>query len=252
MTGRVQGKVALVTGAASGIGLGCAERLAEEGAAVFLTDLQVEAGEAAAAAIRDRGGEAVFLQHDVASEEAWARVIGEVRTRKGGLDILVNNAGVAIGGPIVDTTLEAWRRLTSINIDGVFLGIKHGLPLMREGGRGGSIINMSSIAGLKGIGGQAGYSATKGAVRLLSKAVAMECANARDGVRVNSVHPGLIDTPIYGAARERLDEMSERLVPLGVKGEVSDIASAVLWLASDESRYVTATEVVVDGGFVNR
>jgi NAD(P)-dependent dehydrogenase (short-subunit alcohol dehydrogenase family) len=258
MTGRVQGKVALVTGGASGIGRGCAETLAAEGAAVVITDVQDDKGAEVAAAIAKAGGRCEYLRHDVTDEAAWEGVIGQVKARHGRLDILVNNAGIGIGGSILEMTLADWRKQTAVNLDGVFLGVKHAIPLMRVSGDGGSIVNMSSVAGLKGAATLAGYCATKGGVRLFTKAVAMECANAKDGIRVNSVHPGLIETPIWlsilnpgnpGAnAPPDLDAISTMAVPLGVKGYPQDIANGVLWLASDESRYVTGAELVIDGG----
>jgi NAD(P)-dependent dehydrogenase (short-subunit alcohol dehydrogenase family) len=257
MAGRVEGKVALVTGGASGIGRGCAERLAAEGAAVVISDLQDHKGAEVVEAITAAGGTASFLRHDVTDEDAWIQVVGEVRKRHGRLDILVNNAGIGLGGSVLEMPLADFRRQTAVNVDGVFLGCKHGIPLMRQGD-GGSIINMSSVAGLKGAPSLAGYCATKGAVRLFTKAVAMECANAQDHIRVNSVHPGIIETPIWlsivnpqtpGAnAPPDLDAMSTLAVPLGVKGYPQDIANGVLWLASDESRYVTGAELVIDGG----
>ena len=261
MAGRVEGKVALVTGGASGIGRGCAERLAQEGATVVVTDLQDDKGAQTVEAIRAMGGKASYLHHDVTSEHAWIDVIAAVKATHGRLDILDNNAGIGIGGSVLTMTLADFQKQTAVNLDGVFLGVKHSIPLMRENG-GGSIINMSSVAGLKGSAILAGYCATKGGVRLFTKAVAMECAAAKDGVRVNSVHPGIIETPIWdtivgtgevgdnarpprGAA---LDAMSAEGVPLGVKGYPEDIANGVLWLASDESRYVTGAELVIDGG----
>jgi NAD(P)-dependent dehydrogenase (short-subunit alcohol dehydrogenase family) len=262
MAGRVAGKVALVTGGASGIGRGCAERLAAEGATVAVTDVQDAAGAETVAAVTAAGGKAWYLHHDVTDEAAWERVIAEVKAREGRLDILVNNAGIAISASVVEMSLSDWRRQTAVNLDGVFLGVKHAIPLMRASGDGGSIINMSSVAGLKGSANLAGYCATKGGVRLLTKAVAMECANAKDGVRVNSVHPGIIETPIWmsivssaapGAnAPPDLDALSSMAVPLGVKGYPQDIANGVLWLASDESRYVTGAELVIDGGLTVR
>ncbi|MCR5877051.1 SDR family NAD(P)-dependent oxidoreductase [Phenylobacterium sp. J367] len=256
MAGRVQGKVALVTGGASGIGRGCAERLAQEGAIVVVTDLQDLKGDETVAAIRQAGGQADYLHHDVTDEQAWVDVVAQLKAKHGRLDILVNNAGIGLGGPILEMTLKDFQRQTAVNLDGVFLGVKHTIPLMREGG-GGSIINMSSVAGLKGAPGLAGYCATKGGVRLFTKAVAMECAAAKDGIRVNSVHPGIIETPIWTTvmggqpgvnAPPDLDAMSELAVPLGVKGVPLDIANGVLWLASEESRYVTGAELVIDGG----
>jgi len=252
--GRVEGKVALVTGGASGIGRGCAETLAREGATVVVTDLQDDKG---AALARELGNKAAYLHHDTTKEEDWVAVIGEIDQRFGRLDILVNNAGIAIGSPSITTmSLADWQKQQAVNVEGVFLGIKHALPLMRKAGNGGSIINMSSVAGLKGAPTLAAYCATKGAVRLFTKAVAMECANEKDGVRVNSVHPGIIETPIWISIASMsgsneppdLDAMSTQAVPLGVKGVPADIANGVLWLASDDSRYVTGAELVIDGG----
>jgi NAD(P)-dependent dehydrogenase (short-subunit alcohol dehydrogenase family) len=198
MTGQVQGKVALVTGGASGIGAAVAESLAREGASVAVTDIDDLRGPEVVAGIKKAGHEAVFLHQDVTSEPRWIEVVTDVEKRFGRLDILVSNAGIGIAVPsITDMSLADWRRQTAINLDGVFLSVKHGLPLMRRTG-GGSIIMMSSLAGLRGAAGLSGYSATKGGVRLFAKAVAMECASVGDGIRVNSVHPGIIDTPIWG------------------------------------------------------
>ena len=262
MTGRVDGKVALVTGGSSGIGRGCSEKLAAEGAFVVVTDIQDAMGADVVAGIKAAGGRAEYLHHDVTEEGQWEAVVGKVRERHGRLDFLVNNAGIGIGGSILTMTLADWRRQTAINLDGVFLGTKHSIPLMRASGDGGSIVNISSVAGLKGSASLAGYCATKGGVRLFTKSVAMECANAKDGIRVNSVHPGLIETPIWltvgqavnPGANEApdLDAMSALAVPLGVKGLPEDIANGVLWLCSSESRYVTGQEVVIDGGLTIR
>jgi NAD(P)-dependent dehydrogenase (short-subunit alcohol dehydrogenase family) len=260
MPGRVQGKVALVTGGASGIGRGCAERLAAEGAVVVITDVQDAKGAEVVAAIKQAGGKCEYLHHDVTDEAAWEDVVGQVKKAHGRLDVLVNNAGIAVNAPIDTMSLADWRRQQAVNLDGVFLGTKHAIPLMRAGG-GGSIVNMSSVAGLKGSPGLAGYCATKGGVRLFTKAVAMECAQAKDGIRVNSVHPGIIETPIWlnvvpaaggTNAPPDLDALSTMAVPLGVKGFPEDIANGVLWLASDESRYVTGAELVIDGGLTIR
>jgi NAD(P)-dependent dehydrogenase (short-subunit alcohol dehydrogenase family) len=262
MAGRVEGKVALVTGGASGIGRGTAERLAQEGATVVLTDIQDALGEEVAAGIARSGGKAEYRHHDVTDEQQWKDVVGGVADRHGRLDILVNNAGIGIGGPILEMELSDWRRQIAINLDGVFLGVKHGIPLMRRSGDGGSIVNISSVAGLKGSPSLAGYCATKGGVRLFTKAVALECANAKDGIRVNSIHPGLIETPIWLTVGNAinpgmnempdLDAMSAMSVPLGVKGVPADIANGVLWLCTDEARYVTGLELVIDGGLMLR
>jgi NAD(P)-dependent dehydrogenase (short-subunit alcohol dehydrogenase family) len=198
MAGRVEGKVALVTGGASGIGRGCAEALAREGATVIISDVQDDKGPGVAAEIVAAGGSCDYLHHDVTSEDAWVDTMAEIDRRHGRLDVLVNNAGIGLGSPSITTmTLADWRRQQAVNVEGVFLGCKHGLLLMRKAGNGGSIINMSSVAGLKGSALLAAYCATKGAVRLFTKSVAMECAQVKDGVRVNSVHPGIIETPIW-------------------------------------------------------
>jgi NAD(P)-dependent dehydrogenase (short-subunit alcohol dehydrogenase family) len=263
MAGRVAGKVALVTGGASGIGQACALRLAQEGAMVVVTDIQDALGAAAVAAITARceargdGGGARFLHHDVTREQDWIDVIDDVRARHGRLDVLVNNAGIGIACSIVEMSLTDWQRQQAVNLDGVFLGIKHGIPLMRAGG-GGSIINVSSVAGLKGSPRLAAYNATKGGVRLLTKGVALECAQERWNIRVNSVHPGVIDTPIWtkvapggfdpGANEVDVEALAQAMVPGGVAGLPRDIANGVLFLASDESAYVTGSELVIDGG----
>jgi NAD(P)-dependent dehydrogenase (short-subunit alcohol dehydrogenase family) len=259
MTGQVAGKVALVTGGASGIGAAVAELLAREGASVAVTDVDELGGPEIVAGIRKAGGEAVFLPQDVTSEARWIEVVADVEKRYRRLDILVSNAGIGIAVPsITDMTLEDWRRQNAINLDGVFLSVKHCLPLMRKTG-GGSIIMMSSLAGLRGAAGLSGYSATKGGVRLFAKSVAMECASVGDGIRVNSVHPGIIDTPIWGkiptgaAGRGQNapidpEERAKVATPLGRAGQAAEIASGVLYLASDASSYVTGTELVIDGG----
>lgn len=255
--GQVQGKVALVTGAASGIGAACAGTLAREGARVVLTDLDDAGGEALAARLRAAGGEAQYLHQDVTEEARWAEVVAETERRFGRLDILVANAGIAIMVQTVDMTLAQWRQQMAVNVDGVFLSVKYAIPAMRRAG-GGSIIMISSVAGLRGSAGLAGYSATKGAVRLFAKSVALECAGARDGIRVNSVHPGIITTAIWekmpagadGGRNAPLDpnQIAAAGVPLGEAGRPEDIADGVLFLASDASRHMTGAELVIDGG----
>ena len=259
MADRVKGKIALVTGGASGIGRGSALLLAKEGATVVVSDIQDDMGKDTVTAIKKAGGDAIYLRHDVANEDAWVSVIGEIKNRFGKLHVLVNNAGIAVAGPILTMTLADWRRQESINLDGVFLGVKHGVPLMKESG-GGSIVNISSVAGLKGSANLAGYCATKGGVRLFTKAAAMEFAG--DGIRVNSVHPGIIETPIWlgivpgaglpGANAPDLDMIAQNAVPLAKKGIPDDIAAGVLYLASEESRDVTGSELVIDGGLMTR
>ncbi len=250
--GRVSGKVALVTGGASGIGRGCALTLGREGASVILTDVQAK-GEETAAEIRKAGGKARFQMQDVTSEGEWNAVIAGIEKQEGRLDVLVNNAGIAVGGMVTELTLEDFRRQMAVNVDSVFLGTKASLPLMRKG-KGGSIVNISSVAGLRGAPRLSAYCASKGAVRLFTKAVALECGLMKDGIRVNSVHPGIIDTPIWGQVipgsnePPDLDAISALRVPMGRKGVPADIANAVLFLASDDSSYMTGEEVVVDGG----
>ena len=257
MGDRVSGKVAIVTGGASGIGAACSKRLAAAGASVVVTDIQDGLGKDVVAEIESTGGTAEFLPHDVTSEEAWISVVRSVMDQHERLDVLVNNAGIAIGASIIVMSLADWQRQQAINLDGVFLGVKHCIPPMRDTG-GGSIINRSSVAGLKGSARLAAYNATKGGVRLLTKGGALECAQNRWNVRVNSVHPGIIETPIWetiGAGGlspdgEPLDipAMAEVAVPTGVLGRPTDIANGVLFLASDDASYITGTELVIDAG----
>jgi NAD(P)-dependent dehydrogenase (short-subunit alcohol dehydrogenase family) len=257
MAGRVSGKIALVTGGASGIGKASAARLAAEGASVIITDVDDNLGQSTAKEIQETGGVAEYLHHDVASEAEWEAVITHLHEVSGGLNILVNNAGIGIGGSLLEMSLDDWHRQQAINLDGVFLGLKHGIALMKESG-GGSIINMSSVAGLKGSPALAAYCATKGGIRLLTKGAALECAQKGWGVRVNSVHPGIIDTAIWtkinpdyleeGANAVDIDAMAELGVPMGVPGKPQDIANGVLFLASDDSSYMTGSELVIDGG----
>jgi NAD(P)-dependent dehydrogenase (short-subunit alcohol dehydrogenase family) len=227
--------------------------LAREGAKVVITDIDDARGQAVADSIRTAGGEALFRRQDVSLEESWPGVIDAAESRFGRLDVMVANAGIAILCQAVDMSLADWRRQTAVNLDGVFLSVKYAVPAMRRAG-GGSIVITSSVAGLRGSAGLAGYCATKGGVRLFAKAVAMECAG--DRIRVNTVHPGVIDTPIWtklpASAGHNLPidpkEIARAGVPLGRVGEAQDIANGVLFLASDLSDYMTGTELVIDGG----
>ncbi len=251
---RMRGKVAIVTGGAVGIGRACALKLAEEGAAVAVTDLNEAAAARAVDEIRRAGGDAIFVKHDAADEANWELVIRTVLDRYKRLDAVVNNAGVGLARDIEQTTLEEWRWLMSINLDGVFLGTKHAIAAMKDQ-RGGSIVNLSSIEGLIGDPTLAAYNASKGGVRLLTKSAALYCAKASYNIRVNSVHPGYIWTPmVEGFLKSQGDvaqgrKLLDSLHPIGHIGEPDDIAYGVLYLASDESKFVTGTELVIDGGY---
>ena len=244
----LDGKVAIITGAASGIGAATARVLAREGAKLVLTDIDDPAGSALA---QEVGG--TYLHHDVAEEAGWPAVI-DAADRFGRLDIMVANAGIGIMGSAVEMSLNDWRRQMAINVDGVFLSVKYCIPAMRRAGHGGSIVMLSSVAGLRGSAGLAGYSASKGAVRLFAKSMALECALAGDGIRVNSVHPGIIATPIWTkipvGQNRPIDPYAaaEASVPLGKAGEASEIADGILFLASDMSSHMTGSELVIDGG----
>lgn len=255
--GRVDGKVAIVTGGAMGIGRACAERLAEEGAKVAITDVVDDAGEIAAKAINDAGGEAIFLHHDVTSEAQWQAILPVIVDRLGGPHVLVNNAGIAILSPITEMSLEDFQRQNRVNLDGVFLGLKYCIPAIAAAG-GGSIVNVSSVAGIKASPGLSAYSMTKGGVRLLSKSVAKECANAGLNIRVNSVHPGIIETAIWdkmgfpaaeGANQVDVAAVATNSVPGGKVGKPRNIADGVLFLASDDSEYINGSEMVIDHAF---
>lgn len=250
--GRVENKVVLVTGGAVGLGRAMAEMLAREGAKLAITDIKDKEGEAVAASLPD----AIYLHHDVAKEEEWEAAIGKTLERHGRLDCLINNAGVAMEGAPEETSLERWRWLMSINLDGVFLGTKHAILAMKQNApSGGSIINLSSIEGLVGDPMLSCYNASKGGVRLYTKAVALYCAKNGLGIRVNSIHPGYIWTPMVEKlmrdtvgveeGRRQLDALH----PIGHVGEPDDIAYGALYLASDESKFVTGTELVIDGGY---
>jgi 3(or 17)beta-hydroxysteroid dehydrogenase len=236
-------KVALVTGGASGIGRATAARLADAGFSVVATDID-PAGQQAVAAIAD----AVFVEHDVTDESSWERAIATVLDLHGRLDVLVNNAGISYVRAVTDTTLADWRALMAVNVDGVFLGTKHGVRAMRRHGEGGSIVNVSSASGLIGSPFSSAYCASKGAVRLFTKAVALECA--AEAIRVNSVHPGAVRTPIWGkvGVSPELEAAVGAASPLGRMAEPEEVADAIVYLASDASRYITGSELVIDGG----
>jgi 3(or 17)beta-hydroxysteroid dehydrogenase len=254
--GRLDGKVALLTGGASGLGRATGELMAKEGATVVLSDIQTVEGENVAALIRAAGGACTFKAHDTTEEAQWKRVCAEILEEHGHLDILLNGAGIGGGGVgIEEMELAMWRRCIAINLDGVFLGCKHGIRTMRQGS-GGSIINISSILGLVGSPNVSNYAASKGGVRLLTKAAALECARKTPRVRVNSIHPGYIDTPMVASAIQRrgpeFHDFIEANVPFGTLGEPVDIAEGVVYLASDAAKFVTGSELTIDGGFCAR
>jgi len=254
--GRVQGKVAIVTGAGStGMGRATALLLAREGAKLVVGDINEAGAKATADAIVAAGGEAVAMRQDVASEADWQAIIKLTLDTFGRLDILDNNAAIFIAKPLMETSTEEFRRQNAVNVEGVFFGMKAAVPVMEKTG-GGSIINISSGAGIVGFAAAGGYSATKGAVRLITKAMALECAQRKNNIRVNSIHPGPILTPMLEQGMRDLGnsaevrKMFETLAPVGYLGEPMDIANGVLYLASDESKYVTGAELAIDGGFV--
>ena len=245
---RVAGKVILVTGAGSGIGRATAKLLADEGATVMVSDINQPGG---LETVQQIGGKARFLLQDTAQEIDWKRCIDDIMAREGRLDGLVNNAGIA--GPSPSTfeneTVEQWQKMLSINVQGVFLGCKHGVPAMRTSG-GGSIVNLSSLAAFLGTPNLSAYGASKGAVRQFTKTVAIDCARKGYKVRCNSVHPGVILTPM-GEGIMPNDKVRERVrksIPIGDFGAPQDIAYGILSLISDESRFVTGSELVIDGG----
>ena len=252
--GRVEGKVAVVTGSALGIGEAAARLLAREGARVAVTDVLEREGEAVAKQIEDAGGTAAFWHLDVSDEAEVRTVLADVRERFGGLNVLVNNAGISgVNKPTDEITEAEWDQLMAVNVKGPFFCTKHAIPYMKSGG-GGSIINLSSIYGIIGAPDVPPYHASKGAVRLMSKTDAL--LYAKQGIRVNSIHPGFIWTPMvenYGKTMgddmEGFKETVGGLHALGHMGEPDDIAYGVLYLASDESKFVTGAELVIDGGY---
>lgn len=250
--GRLEGKTALVTGAASGIGLQTSIRLAEEGALVMMTDINHEEGLQQAEKL---GANATFLKLDITEEEEWISVLGETVKRFDRLDILVNSAGMVLIADVEQITLEDWRKVHAVNLDGTFLGCKHGVRVMKEFGAG-SIINLSSVSGMIGGFNLAAYNSSKGAVRMLTKSVALHCARAGYGIRCNSIHPTFIETPMLESMirdspdPEKARQTLVRQVPLRRIGKPEDVANMIVYLASDESTFVTGTEMVIDGGVI--
>ena len=245
MAGRLEGKVAIVTGAASGIGAATARLMAQEGAWVLLTDVQDEAGEAIA---REIGKSAKFVHHDVAQEADWQMVMQTAVQDLGGLDVLVNNAGVLVYGTIESSTVEDFRRAHAIMVEGTFLGCHHAIPEMRKSG-GGSIINLSSIAAQLGQAHLLPYSAAKGAVRSMTKSIAIHCQMHKYNIRCNSVHPGPIHTAMFEevkiASQKHLLPEFQKGSPVG-RADAKEVANMILYLASDESKFVNGAEMVID------
>lgn len=259
----LENKVALVTGAATGIGASCVEYLARMGAKVMATDIDSEAGQKTVNNLVNDGLNVAFSQHDVCSEADWNRSVKSTLVKFGGLDILVNNAGIYIGGTLLENSLEEVRRVQQVNVDSIFLGMKAAASVMKigaEAGKGGSIINLSSVAGLIGVPGHSAYGASKGAVRLYTKHAAVEFGKLGYNIRVNSVHPGLIKTAMgeqafqdfvdvgLAATIDEAKEVIKTMTPLGKLGEVEDIAQMILFLASDAANFITGAEFTVDGG----
>ena len=253
---RLDGKVALVTGAARGIGAAVCEALSQAGAAVLVTDVLESAGQETVARLRKAGAKAEFFRHDVTVEAQWEAAVAFAVEKMGGLHILVNNAGIETAALITQCELDDFRRVMDVNVNGVFLGHKHAMRVMKPGS---SIVNLSSVAGIIGTTAHVAYHTSKGAVRLMTKAAAVECAQLGTGIRVNSIHPGIVATdmganfikdfvklglaPDYAAAEAAI----KAIHPMGF-GETSDVASAVVYLASDAAKWVNGSELVVDGG----
>lgn len=262
---RLDGKVALISGAARGIGAQTARRVAEAGAAVMVADLLEDAGRATAAEIGASGGKAAFVRLDVTSEASWADAVSEVQRQFGGLDILVNNAGIFVGRDFEQVSLEEWNRLVAVNMTGVFLGTKVCAAALRERGRespyGSAIVNLASIAGLVGSQLDPLYSMTKGGVTLFTKATALAFGRKGDRIRVNSIHPGVIETDmgaqtfVSRAAQRGSNDVeaaraeSQRYHPIGRLGTPDDVALGIVYLASDDAAFITGTGLVVDGGY---
>lgn len=255
---RLDGKVALVTGGARGIGAEVAEALAQAGAAVMVTDILDSVGQQTVEKIRKAGGKAAFTHHNVTVEAEWEAAIAATQKELGGFDILVNNAGIETAALLAQCELEDFRKLMDVNVNGVFLGLKHAVRTLKPGS---SIVNLSSVAGLIGTTGHIAYHASKGAVRLMAKAAAVECAQLGLGIRINSVHPAIVDTemgtnfikhfvdlklaPDYATAEGAFKAAH----PLGGFGKPADVASAVIYLSSEAGRWITGTELVLDGGY---
>jgi len=252
---RLQDKVVLVTGAGNGIGEAIAKRFAQEGAVVVAGDIDEAAVQRVADEITQAGGRAEAAKQDVTEETTWQALVADIVERHGGLDVLVNNAGIGIPANVEDETLAGWRKIQAVNMESVFLGCRTAIGVMKE--KGGSIVNISSIEGIVGEPNTPAYNASKGGVRIFTKSVALHCASQGYPVRVNSVHPGYIMTPLVENGLAMMPEdMAEAMlarvlgqIPFGEMGEPVDIANGCLFLASDESKYMTGSELIIDGGY---
>ena len=248
---RFEGRVALVTGGASGIGRATVLRLAGEGARVVVSDLQEEPGNAVAAEVREGGGEALFVEHDVSDQAGWERALGAAGEAFGRLDVLVNNAGIGDTAAIEDTSLEEYEKTIAVDQTGVFLGMKMAAPMLAESGHG-AIVNVSSIFGTTGgFGASPAYHAAKGAITTLTKNAALHWAT--EGIRVNSIHPGFIDTPLLDQAKGTpFEDLMVQSTPMGRLGLPGEVAAGIAYLASDDASFVTGSELYVDGGYTAR
>ena len=251
--GRVENKVAIVTGAASGLGFAAAQKLMDEGAKVLLTDINEEVINSMPERLSNYS-ETQFdtAVHDVANEESWINVIENAENHFGKINVLVNSAGISLGADVVSTDFEIWKKVHQVNLDSVFLGCKYAVPIMSKSGQG-SIINLSSISGIVAGWNTAAYNSSKAGVRLLSKSVALYCAKKGYDVRCNSVHPAFVDTPILDPLKQAFGEENavaklSRQIPMNKIGDTDDVSYAILYLASDESKFMTGTEIVLDGG----
>ena len=251
--GRVENKVAIVTGAASGLGFAAARKLMDEGAKVLLTDINEEVINSMPERLSNYS-ETQFssMAHDVANEESWINVIENAENHFGKINILVNSAGISLGADVVSTDFEIWKKVHQVNLDSVFLGCKYAVPIMSKSGQG-SIINLSSISGIVAGWNTAAYNSSKAGVRLLSKSVALYCAKKGYDVRCNSVHPAFVDTPILDPLKQAFGEENavaklSRQIPMNKIGDTDDVSYAILYLASNESKFMTGTEIVLDGG----
>ncbi|UUI39378.1 SDR family NAD(P)-dependent oxidoreductase [Oceanobacillus oncorhynchi] len=244
--GRLTGKVAIITGAANGMGASEAKLFAQEGAKVIATDINDNVLDEVINEIKENGGDAIGLKHNVTSEDEWKQVIQEAVTHYGKIDVLVNNAGVSSPKTIAQMEMDEWNKVMDINLNGCVIGMKYVIPEMQKAG-GGSLINISSIGGIVGMAGSSPYTAAKGALRSLSKSAAVEYG--KDKIRVNSVHPGIIETPMTADSFADATPYYQTFTQLPYFGNPEDVAYGVLFLASDESRFMTGAELVIDGGW---